>query len=160
MKLRPHPDSTSLQAASLYCNAKPNLLVGMTSGSFDLLHDFHLRYLKLCRRQCDLLVVGVDSDRLVRKRKGPTRPIMSEFQREMLVNALKYVDFVYILDTLDDFVTVAECLPVHSVFRNQDFAGRESEVAVGKSMAPVIIIPDIAEVDSTSKLIHRIQGVE
>jgi len=130
----------------------------MTSGTFDLLHDFHLRFLKQCHRQCDVLVVGVDSDRLVRERKGPGRPIMTEWQREMLMNSIKYVEMVYVLDTLDDYRTVAETLPVQRVFVNQAFAGREHEVEVGQSRAQVVVIPDLTEHDSTSSIIGRIRG--
>jgi len=131
----------------------------MTSGTFDLLHDFHLRFLKQCRRQCDVLVVGVDSDLLVRERKGPKRPILTEFQREMMMNSIKYVEFVYILDSLADYTVVAEMLSVRRVFVNQTFAGREREVKVGSSGADVIIIPDLVEHDSTSGIIRRIKAL-
>ena len=157
MKVKPHPDSTSLQAAAALLKTQPELVVGMTSGSFDMLHDFHLRFLKQCKRQCDFLIVGIDSDRLVRERKGPDRPIMSEFQREFVMNAIKYVEAVYVLDTLADYTHVAEMLNVSKVFLNQVFAGREDEVAVGTSGAAVVIIPDTDEHDSTSKLIRRIR---
>jgi D-beta-D-heptose 7-phosphate kinase/D-beta-D-heptose 1-phosphate adenosyltransferase len=156
MKLRPHPDATSLQAAAALFERHGGV-IGMTSGTFDLLHDFHLRYLKQCRRQCDTLIVGIDSDRLVRERKGPGRPILSEWQREAVMNAIKYVEAVYVLDTLVDYTVVAEVLGVHRVFVNQAFAGREDEVAVGSSGAKVIIIPDITEHDSTSRIIARIK---
>lgn len=156
MKIRPHVGSTSLEAAALWCHGHPDKVIGLTSGSFDLLHDFHLRFLKQCRRQCDVLVVGVDSDRLIRDRKGRTRPIMSEFQREVVLNAIKYVDMVFILDTLGDYTTVCEALPVSLVFVNQVWQGREREVAVGRSGARVVIVPDTAEADSTTTLIDRI----
>ena len=158
MKIRPYQSSTSLQALGLFCRSQPDKVVGMISGTFDLLHDFHLRVLKHCRRQCDILVVGIDSDRLVRERKGPGRPILSEFQREMVMNAIKYVEAVYVLDTLVDYTTVCEALPVHRVFVNQTFLGREDEVAVGSSGAEVVIVPDVKEHDSTSALIQRIRG--
>lgn len=157
MIINPKNGSTSLEAAAHYCKAREGAIVGLTSGSFDLLHDFHLRYLMQCKRQCDILVVGVDSNAHVQERKGPDRPIMSEFQRVMLVNALKYVDFAYIQHSLEDFVRIAEKLPAQVVFRNQEFLGREKEVAIGSSGAKVIIIPDIAELDSTSNLIARIR---
>ncbi len=157
MIFNPRPGSTSLQSASLFCKAHPEWVVGLTSGSFDLLHDFHLRYLMQCRRQCDVLVVGVDSNRHVQERKGSSRPIMSEFQRVMLVNALKYVRFAYVQDSIAELTHVAEVLPVHIIFRNQEFQGREDEVAVGSSGSKVIIVPDIAELDSTTQLIQRIQ---
>jgi len=158
MKVKPDAESTSLRAASLLYRADPTVVVGMTSGAFDLLHDFHLRFLKQCRRQCDVLIVGVDSDRLVRERKGPDRPILSEWQREMVMNAIKYVETVYILDTLADYTTVAEALGVRKVFVNQSFLGREDEVAVGTSEAEVVIVYDVTEHDSTSRIIRRILG--
>jgi D-beta-D-heptose 7-phosphate kinase/D-beta-D-heptose 1-phosphate adenosyltransferase len=146
-----------LEAAHLWCQAHPDKVVGMTSRTFDLLHDFHLRFLKQCKRQCDVLVVGLDSDRLVRERKGPSRPIMSEFQREVVLNAIKYVEMVFVLDRLAEYTTVCEALPVNVVFVNQLWQGREQEVAVGRSGARVVLVPDVFEADSTSTIIDRIK---
>jgi cytidyltransferase-like protein len=157
VKLRPHRDATSLQAAAEWVRNRDGI-IGMTSGTFDLLHDFHLRFLKQCRRQCDILIVGIDSDRLVRERKGPTRPILSEWQREAVMNAVKYVEFVYVLDTLADYTTVAEVIGVQKVFLNEAFAGREADVAVGESRAQVVIVPDVKEHDSTSRIIAKIKA--
>lgn len=33
--------------------------IGLTSGCFDLIHYYHLRYLERCKANCDLLIVGV-----------------------------------------------------------------------------------------------------
>ncbi|RLT75601.1 hypothetical protein D7V95_13085 [bacterium J10(2018)] len=48
-------------------------IVGVTSGCFDLLHFYHLRYLERCRALCDFLIVGVDSDILVHANKTSGR---------------------------------------------------------------------------------------
>jgi D-beta-D-heptose 7-phosphate kinase/D-beta-D-heptose 1-phosphate adenosyltransferase len=153
--------STSLEAATLWIQAHPELVVGLTSGSWDLFHDFHLRFLLRCRRVCDVLIVGVDSDAEVRKVKGPTRPIMSEFQRLMLLDANKHVTFAYVQDGVRDFTRVAETLlGVHGgvTFRNQLFAGRENEVALGsvRDKVQVVIIPDMEELNSTTALVARV----
>jgi len=48
-----------------------------TNGVFDLLHPGHLRYLRAARRLGDVLVVGLNSDRSVRRlAKGPDRPLL------------------------------------------------------------------------------------
>lgn len=145
----------------LYIQAHPELRVGLTSGTFDLFHDFHERFLERCRRKCDILIVGVDSDAEVRAVKGPTRPIQSEYQRRMLLDANKNVCFVYIQDGVDDFTRVCETLlGVRGgvVFRNDMFAGREQDVAVGKvrDKVQIFIVPDITELDSTSALVARV----
>ncbi|MFA6234748.1 MAG: adenylyltransferase/cytidyltransferase family protein, partial [Bacteroidota bacterium] len=159
MIINPYP-STSLEAAALYIAAHPEMRVGLTSGTWDLFHDFHERFLERCRRKCDILIVGVDSDSEVRRVKGPSRPFQSEYQRRMLLDANKNVTFVFIQDGVEDFTKVCEILlGVHGgrVFRNDVFAGRENEVALGsvRDKVEVVIIPDITELDSTSVLADR-----
>ena len=162
MIIEPKP-CTSLECATLYIKAHPEKRVGLTSGTFDLFHDFHERFLERCRRKCDILIVGVDSDAEVRAVKGPTRPIQSEYQRRMLLEANKNVSFTYIQDGVENFTFVCETLlGVHGgvVFRNQLFEGKEEEVAVGtvRDKVRVVIVPDITELDSTSALVARAHG--
>jgi D-beta-D-heptose 7-phosphate kinase/D-beta-D-heptose 1-phosphate adenosyltransferase len=154
-------DKKAMQAAAFYAWNKGKV-VGLTSGTFDLPHDYHLRYLERCRRQCDVLVVGVDSDRAVREAKGDSRPIMSEFQRLVIIEAFRYVSFAYIQEDLAAFTRVAEHFMPDSqlegrVFRNELFRGRESEVAIGKAKASVVIVPDIMEPCSTSLIVKRVK---
>lgn len=57
----------------------------LTSGSFDMLHIGHCRYLCEAKKFGDVLFVGVDSDKKIKKRKGPERPVVPEEERlEML----------------------------------------------------------------------------
>jgi rfaE bifunctional protein nucleotidyltransferase chain/domain len=65
----------------------------LTNGVFDLLHVGHLRYLRFARAQGELLVVGINADRAVRK---PGRPLVPDTERAELVAALDPVDFVII----------------------------------------------------------------
>ncbi|MEP6710498.1 MAG: adenylyltransferase/cytidyltransferase family protein [Candidatus Saccharibacteria bacterium] len=68
----------------------------VTSGSFDLTHIGHARYLEAAKSYGDILVVGVDSDEKVRERKGESRPVVPDDERmEMLAN-LRPVDLVTI----------------------------------------------------------------
>src|SRR5690349_18810318 len=78
-------------------------VIGITSGCYDLFHSLHLTYLQRCRRMCDILIVGVDSDDLVKKTKGDHRPIIPEHQRVNLVSALKCVDVAFIMGSVEDF---------------------------------------------------------
>lgn len=68
-----------------------------TNGVFDLLHPGHVRYLRAARRLGDLLVVGLNSDRSVRRlAKGPERPVVRERDRAEVLAALEMVDYVVI----------------------------------------------------------------
>jgi D-glycero-beta-D-manno-heptose 1-phosphate adenylyltransferase len=55
-----------------------NARVVLTSGSFDLIHLGHVKYLTRAKQLGDVLVVGVDSDAKIRGRKGPGRPMVPE----------------------------------------------------------------------------------
>lgn len=79
------------------------------NGCFDALHVGHIRYLEGARREGDVLVVAVNSDRGVRALKGPGRPILPESARTDLVAALRAVDYV-ILFSEPDVEPLLECL--------------------------------------------------
>jgi D-beta-D-heptose 7-phosphate kinase / D-beta-D-heptose 1-phosphate adenosyltransferase len=68
------------------------------NGSFDVLHAGHLHILREARRQGDVLIVGLNSDRSVKSYKGPDRPFVGESDRAAMLLALKDVDYVHIFD--------------------------------------------------------------
>ncbi len=74
------------------------LKITLTSGSFDMAHIGHMRYLRTARQLADVLVVGIDSDEKVRKRKGEFRPIIPEQERAEMIAHSRYVDIVTIKD--------------------------------------------------------------
>lgn len=129
-------------------------VVGVTSGCFDLLHFYHLRYLERCKAQCDFLIVGVDSDSLVFQNKHKI-PMITEHHRMAMVDSLKCVDAVFQMDeikNIEDFYPIAQ-----KVFKNSDFIyGRKVEIN-NNLTAELVIIPDIEEVYSTSALIDKIR---
>ena len=130
------------------------LKIGITSGCYDLFHHLHLTYLQRCRRMCDLLIVGLDSDDLVKRTKGDERPIIPEHQRIALLNALKCVDFVFIMGEVADFKRAVEQLSPDMIFKNQNFRPQD---VVGREFTKVITVPDVIQPDSTSGIIERIK---
>jgi D-beta-D-heptose 7-phosphate kinase/D-beta-D-heptose 1-phosphate adenosyltransferase len=72
--------------------------VVFTNGCFDLLHPGHVRYLAQARAAGDLLVVGINSDRSVRRLKGPGRPVQHERARAEVLAALAATDHVVVFD--------------------------------------------------------------
>jgi D-beta-D-heptose 7-phosphate kinase / D-beta-D-heptose 1-phosphate adenosyltransferase len=72
--------------------------VVFTNGCFDLLHAGHVAYLAAARALGDLLVVGVNSDRSVRRLKGPGRPLNPLADRMAVLAALRSVDHVVAFD--------------------------------------------------------------
>ena len=69
--------------------------IGLVQGSWDLFHLGHLKYIKKAKELCDYLIVAMDSDEKIRKRKGNGRPIIPEDER---------YNFIKLLDIADDIV--------------------------------------------------------
>jgi rfaE bifunctional protein nucleotidyltransferase chain/domain len=61
------------------------------NGCFDVLHVGHIRLLQYARTLGDELIVAINDDDSVRKRKGPDRPIFSKFERMEMLEALSCV---------------------------------------------------------------------
>jgi rfaE bifunctional protein nucleotidyltransferase chain/domain len=73
-----------------------NEKIVLTSGTFDLLHVGHLRYLDAVKALGDIVIVMLSGDDRVKVRKGPQRPIIPERDRAQMLDALKAVDYVFI----------------------------------------------------------------
>ncbi|HEV3047226.1 MAG TPA: adenylyltransferase/cytidyltransferase family protein [Solirubrobacteraceae bacterium] len=72
--------------------------VVLTSGSFDLIHLGHVKYLARAKALGDVLAVGVDSDAKIQRRKGPDRPMVPEDERLEMLAYQRPVDLIYLKD--------------------------------------------------------------
>jgi rfaE bifunctional protein nucleotidyltransferase chain/domain len=128
--------------------------VVFTNGCFDLLHPGHTRYLAQARKQGDVLLVAVNSDRSVRALKGPGRPVFPESERAEILAALACVDYVTIFDEPTPREVIARMLPQVLVkggnWPADQIVGREEVEAAG---GKVVLIPVIAGY-STSSLVE------
>lgn len=75
-----------------------NKVIGFTNGCFDIIHLGHLYSLAEAKKNCDFLIVGINSDSSVKKLKGQNRPLQDEKTRSSIVAAIEYVDCVIIFD--------------------------------------------------------------
>jgi rfaE bifunctional protein nucleotidyltransferase chain/domain len=66
----------------------------LTQGTFDFIHVGHFLYLEKAKSHGDILIVGVDNDEKVRKRKGADRPIVSDNERVQMLTHVRHVDLV------------------------------------------------------------------
>ena len=87
------PDYRQLKKIVEHCKGL-GLEVVLTQGTYDMVHIGHARYFEEAKKYGDILVVGVDSDKKVRARKGPDRPIVPQEERLEMVTHLRSVDIV------------------------------------------------------------------
>jgi glycerol-3-phosphate cytidylyltransferase len=81
---------------------RSRMIVGYTTGVFDLFHIGHLNILKNAKAMCDRLIVGVTTDELLvdyKKKKS----VIPYNERCEIVRSIKYVDVVIPQETMDKF---------------------------------------------------------
>jgi len=72
----------------------------VVSGGFDPIHSGHIAYFKAARELGDQLVVGVNSDEWLIRKKG--KAFMPIHERQAVVQSIRYVDYVIRFDDNDD----------------------------------------------------------
>lgn len=130
--------------------AKEQLVIGYTTGVYDLFHIGHLNLLKNAKGMCDYLVVGVTVDELVAY-KGKQAMIPFEDRIE-IVRSCKYVDAAvpqYDMDKL----TACKKLGAKFLFVGDDWYGTEKwlkyEEEFAKEGIKIVYFPYTKGVSST-----------
>jgi len=75
------------------------MVIGYTSGVFDLFHIGHVNVLRNAKSLCDRLVVGVTTDSLVSYKNK--RSVIPFEERIEIVRSSRYVDLAVPQDTMD-----------------------------------------------------------
>ncbi len=77
---------------------KAGKTIAWTNGCFDILHLGHVSYLQAAKKKDRILIVGLNSDKSVRRIKGPKRPIVPQNERAGVLAALACVDYITVFD--------------------------------------------------------------
>lgn len=150
------PDLEELEAVTRNLQQSGYKVV-LTQGVYDLIHEGHGRYLELAKQQGDILIVGVDTDELTRKRKGKNRPVVPESERLRMLAFLRSVD-ILTLRTLEEAERDIDYL--HKVIRpdvlvmshtTRDFpVSKRAEIE--KVVGEVVIFEPQAETSTSARI--------
>ena len=98
--------------------------IGFTCGSFDLLHAGHILMLEEAKRQCDHLIVGLQSDPSI-DRPDKNKPIQSVEERKIVLRGIKWVDEVRVYDTEEDLYEMLILISPEVRILGADWKGKE-----------------------------------
>jgi D-beta-D-heptose 7-phosphate kinase / D-beta-D-heptose 1-phosphate adenosyltransferase len=133
------------------------LKVGFTNGCFDIVHAGHVALLAAARAQCDRLIVALNTDRGVRRLKGPKRPVNSLADRAAVIAAVEAVDAVISFDEDTPSELIRRLKPDILVkggdYTIETVVGAEDVEASGGR----VVLVDLVEGHSTTGLIHAIR---
>lgn len=110
------------------------LKIGITAGTFELLHAGHVMMLEEAKSQCDYLIVALQTDPTI-DRPEKHAPTQSVLERHLQLRACKYVDEVIVYETEADLLALLLALPIDvrilsEEYENKKFTGIELPISL------------------------------
>jgi len=100
-----------------------NKRIGFTCGTFDLFHAGHVVMLREAKQSCDYLIVGIQTDPSIDRPQKNT-PVQSIIERQIQVNACRYVDETIVYTTEEDLLVILKTLPIDVRILGNEYMGK------------------------------------
>lgn len=130
-----------------------------TNGCFDVLHRGHIEFLKFCKAQGEIVVLGLNSDKSVKQIKGSERPINNQNDRAAVLAALETVDYIVVFDEPDPLKLIEQLRPDVLVkgkdWEDKGVVGREFVESIGGK----VVLAPLVEGKSSTATIEKIKSI-
>tara|TARA_Y100000590_G_C15573806_1_gene959628 strand:+ start:472 stop:882 length:411 start_codon:yes stop_codon:yes gene_type:complete len=112
-----------------------NKIVGFTCSCFDLLHAGHILMLEDSKKQCDYLIVGLQSDPTIDRPDIKNKPVQSLKERQIQLEAIKYIDEIVIYNTENELYDLLKKINpdiriLGSDYKNKSFTGDDLSIKI------------------------------
>jgi rfaE bifunctional protein nucleotidyltransferase chain/domain len=127
--------------------------VVLTSGSFDLIHLGHVKYLMRAKELGDVLAVGVDSDAKIRRRKGEDRPMVPEGERLELLAYQRPVDLIFLKQDEEEHWALIKAVSPDVLVLTEDHSYGDGDLkALGELCGEIAVIERQASVTTSERI--------
>jgi len=118
-----------------------------TNGCFDIIHAGHIELFRYAKSQGNELFVGIDSDERVRSLKGELRPINTQADRKSVLEAIKYIDAVFVFDSVSEMEKILIDNGVDLIVIGDEYKGKS---ITGEGICEVCFFKKIPGKSTTS----------
>ncbi len=106
--------------------------IGFTCSTFDLFHAGHVIMLEEAKKQCDYLIVGLQTDPTI-DRIEKNKPVQTVFERYVQLNACKHVDQIVVYATEKELRDILLSYPIDvrilgEEYENKNFTGKDLDI--------------------------------
>ena len=106
------------------------LKIGFTASAFDLFHAGHVLMLAECKKHCDYLIVGLQTDPTIDRPDTKNKPIQSIVERQIQLSACRYVDEIIVYQTEKDLEDILLTFPIDVrilgiEYQDKNFTGKD-----------------------------------
>ncbi|MCX8166801.1 MAG: adenylyltransferase/cytidyltransferase family protein [Candidatus Micrarchaeota archaeon] len=126
--------------------------VGITGGKFEILHYGHVQMLKKAKELCDVLIVILANDELIKKLKK-RNPLQNQSERTDCIKALRYVDVALVGDRDLNYKYFLELIKPDILFYGYD----QKRITIIQELnfkVKEIVLPKFGEANTT-KIINN-----
>jgi rfaE bifunctional protein nucleotidyltransferase chain/domain len=133
-----------------------DLKIVFTNGCFDILHRGHIEYLARAASLGDILVLGLNTDRSVKKIKGNLRPVQDERSRALVLASLSFVSAIVLFSEETPYELIKTIQP-NILVKGADYAPEDiAGYDIVNSKGGKVVTIELTEGYSTTKLIERL----
>lgn len=136
-----------------------NQKIVFSNGCFDIVHLGHIDYLEKARNLGDKLIIGLNTDKSVKRLKGNTRPVVSEYPRARLMASLAFVDAITFFEEDTPLNLIKQIMP-NILTKGADYSvenivGAKEVLANGGKVETIELVAGY----STSNIIKKIKEI-
>ena len=99
--------------------------VGITFSTFDLLHAGHIAMLSEAKKHCDYLIAALQTDPTIDRPDTKNTPVQSIVERQIQLQAVRYVDEIVVYQTEKDLEDILLTLPLNVRILGVEYEDKE-----------------------------------
>lgn len=104
------------------------MTIGFTCSTFDLFHAGHVMMLEEAKKQCDFLIVGLQTDPTIDRPNTKNKPVQGVFERWAQLKACKFVDQIIPYASESELLDILLSFPIDvrilgEEYENKPFTG-------------------------------------
>lgn len=131
--------------------------ISLVSGSYDMLHIGHCRYLRETKLRADICIVGLDSDAKIQKRKGLHRPIVPQSERIEMLAHTRYVDIITLKEESDEKWRLIKIVRPDILVISERMEYGDGEKEALKALCGEVVLLESQATTSSSAKIRKLQ---
>jgi glycerol-3-phosphate cytidylyltransferase len=98
---------------------------GFTCSTFDLFHAGHILMLEEAKKQCDFLIVGLQTDPTIDRPTTKNKPVQGVFERWAQLKACKFVDQIVPYGTEKELRDILLSFPINVRILGEEYKDKE-----------------------------------
>jgi glycerol-3-phosphate cytidylyltransferase len=98
--------------------------IGFTCSTFDLFHAGHVMMLEEAKKQCNFLIVGLQTDPTIDRPDTKNKPVQGVFERWAQLKACKFVDQIIPYSSEKELRDILLSFPINVRILGEEYEGK------------------------------------